>query len=63
METIKNLTFDSIQHTKRSDISRIIEYAYKHKTINETTLTDRTTYLTDTNVLETNISTIKTLIT
>ena len=58
MESINNLIFESIQHIrdqKKADISTIIKCIYKNeenKTINESTITDRITYLTNTNVLE-----------
>ena len=59
MESINNIIFESIRHIrdqkKRADIPTIIKYIYKNeenKTINESTITDRITYLTNTNVLE-----------
>ena len=58
MELINNLIFESIRHVqdqKRADIPIIIKYRYKNeenKTINESTIADRITYLTNTNVLE-----------
>ena len=58
MELINNLIFESIRHVrdqKRADIPTTIKYIYKNeenKTINESTIADRITYLTNTNVLE-----------
>ena len=59
MESINNIIFESTRHIrdqeKRADIPTIINYIYKNeenKTINESTITDRITYLTNTNVLE-----------
>ena len=59
MESINNTIFESIQHIrdqkKRADIPTIIKCMYKNeenKTTNESTVTDRITYLTNANVLE-----------
>ena len=58
MESISDIIFESIRHIrdkKRANIPIIIKYIYKNeenKTIDESTITGRTTYLTNTNVLE-----------
>ena len=55
IESINNIIFESLQHIqdqiKRADIPITIKYIYKNeenKTINESTITDRITYLTST---------------
>ena len=47
--------YDIYEIKKRADIPTIIKYIYKneeHKTINESTITDKITYCTNTNALE-----------
>ena len=58
MESVNNIylnLYDKYEIKKRADIPTIIKQIYKNeenKTINESTITDRITYLTHTDVLE-----------
>ena len=68
MESINNIIFESIRHIrdqkKRANIPTIIKYICineENKTINESTVTDRITYLTNADVLENKALIIRTL--
>ena len=67
MESINNIIFESIRHTrskKRANIPTIIKYICineENKTINESTVTGRITYLTNADILENKALIIKTL--
>ena len=59
MESINNLIFESIRHVRDEKKEPTYQQSFKYrckneenKTINESTIAERITYLTDTNVLE-----------